>query len=204
MSSFVGCAGELTWGSRATGLRFLHWTVGSRHGAPDPWWVRKGCFTRWTLVGTLRPLADIGGRLLEERLQNNWRRSSSEARRKKTAPVQFYHVCVCFLFSYGFHHSPTFLQHELCSYVLRKSANSSPTSRWSPQWSSLLVSLFFSLNNLCLEFGKPCWTCLPGETGLVKPRETWGESCEKISADSSLWRLQPPMQTALMSTDESS
>ena len=50
-------------------------------------------------VGTLRPLADIGGRLLEERLQNNWRRSSSEAWWKKTAPVQLL-IMLIFWFSY--------------------------------------------------------------------------------------------------------
>ena len=30
--------------------------------------------------GTLRPLADLGGRLLEERLRNNWQRSSGATR----------------------------------------------------------------------------------------------------------------------------
>ena len=34
--------------------------------------------------GTLRPLADLGGRLLDERLRNNWRSSSSDLRPEKT------------------------------------------------------------------------------------------------------------------------
>lgn len=59
-------------------------------------------------VGTLRPLADIGGRLLEERLQNNWRRSSSEAWWKKTAPVQLLIMLIFLIFIWGFHHSPSF------------------------------------------------------------------------------------------------
>lgn len=99
ISSFVACSEwKLTWGPRATGLRFLHWTVGSRHG-PHRLSVATDVSHDGTLVGTLRPLADIGGRLLEERLQNNWRRSSSEAWWKKNAPVRFL-SCLFFWCSY--------------------------------------------------------------------------------------------------------
>lgn len=85
--------------------------------------------------GTLRPLADIGGRLLEERLQNNWRRSSSEV-------SQFV----------------THLQMK-------------PTMKFSPGVLIFLIEQFV--------------------LGI------WKALLDMFA------RLQPPMQTALMSTDES-
>lgn len=85
--------------------------------------------------GTLRPLADLGGRLLDERLRNNWRSSSSEV-------SQFV----------------THLQMK-------------PTMNFSPGVLIFLIEQFV--------------------LGI------WKAMLDIFS------RLQPPMQTALMSTDES-
>lgn len=85
--------------------------------------------------GTLRPLADLGGRLLDERLRNNWRSSSSEV-------SQFV----------------THLQMK-------------PTMNFSPGVLIFLIEQFV--------------------LGI------WKAMLDIFA------RLQPPMQTALMSTDES-
>lgn len=85
--------------------------------------------------GTLRPLADLGGRLLDERLRNNWRSSSSEVS-------------------------------EFVTHLQMK-----PTMNFSPGVLIFLIEQFV--------------------LGI------WKAMLDIFS------RLQPPMQTALMSTDES-
>lgn len=139
---------KLTWGPRATGLRFLHWTVGSRHGPPSI--RRNGCETTMDrTVGTLRPLADIGGRLLEERLQNNWRRSSSEAWWKKNCTSCSCLLCLFFWCSYEvFIIHPVFSAAwamQLCSQEVSQFVTHlqmKPTMKFSPGVLIFLIEQF--------------------------------------------------------------